>query len=65
MRVVSVAHLVHTLRAYAPVISIAMLSVAIGYVVVAILLYILSPAQRTTICSVNGDPFPALVNRCP
>ena len=45
----SVTYFVHTLRAYAPVIGIAMLSVAIGYIVAAILFYILSPAQRTTI----------------
>src|SRR2546430_93521 len=44
----SVTHFVHTLRAYAAVIVIAMISVAVGYAVYAILLYILSPAQRTT-----------------
>src|SRR5213595_3558348 len=46
---VSVSHLFHVLRAYEPVIVIAMLSVAIGYVVCAILLYLVSPAQRTTV----------------
>jgi hypothetical protein len=45
---VSVAHLVHTLRAYSAVILVSLASIAIGYTVVAILLYILSPAQRTT-----------------
>jgi len=43
-----VAHLVHTLRAYSPVIIVSLASIAIGYTVIAILLYILSPAQRTT-----------------
>src|SRR5437764_9754643 len=45
---VSVAHLVHTLRAYSAVILMSLASIAIGYTVIAILLYILSPAQRTT-----------------
>lgn len=44
----SVSHLVHVLRAYAPVIAIAMLSVAIGYALIAVLLYIISPAERMT-----------------
>src|SRR5437763_3135204 len=43
-----VSHLVHTLRAYSAVILMSMVSVAVGYALVAILLYILSPAQRTT-----------------
>src|SRR5881409_3052843 len=47
-RPVSVSHLVRTLRAYAPVMVIAMLLVATGYAVCAILLYILSPTERTT-----------------
>src|SRR5207244_354401 len=48
-RPASVSHLVHVLREYAPVIAIAMLSVAIGYTLIAVLLFIVSPAQRTTI----------------
>ena len=48
-RPMSVSHLVHTLRAYTPVIVISLLSVAVGYAVCAILLYLLSPAQRTTV----------------
>ncbi len=44
----SVSHLVRTLRAYGPVIILTMLSVAVGYTLVATLLYITSPAQRTT-----------------
>lgn len=46
---VSVSHLVRVLRAYSAVIGIALLSVAIGYMVLAILLYIIAPAQRTTV----------------
>lgn len=46
---VSVSHLVHVLSAYKGVITIAMLSVAIGYAVLAIILYLISPAQRTTV----------------
>jgi hypothetical protein len=46
---VSVSHLVHTLRAYGPVIVLAMLAVAIGYTFSAILLYLTGPAQRTTV----------------
>jgi hypothetical protein len=48
-RPASVSYLVHTLRAYAPVIAISMLSVAVGYAVIAILLYLFSPAERTTV----------------
>ena len=47
-RPVSVSHLVHTLQAYTPVIVIAMLLMATGYSVCAILLDILSPTERTT-----------------
>jgi len=46
---VSVSHLVRVLRAYAAVIVIALVSVAVAYAVCAILLYILAPAQRTTV----------------
>jgi hypothetical protein len=48
-RQVSVSHLVHTLRAYAPAITISILSVATVYAVCAILFYLLSPAERTTV----------------
>ena len=48
-RPVSVSHFVHVLRDYLPVIIIAMVSVAIGYTLIAVLLYIASPAQRTTV----------------
>jgi len=44
----SVSHLVHTLRAYAPVIVISLVSVAVSYAILAVLLYILSPEQLST-----------------
>src|SRR5947199_10080224 len=44
----SVARLVHPLCAYSAVITMAMICVAIGYAVIAILVYIIGPAQRTT-----------------
>ena len=44
----SVSHLVHTLRAYMPVIVISLVSVAVSYSILAIVMYILSPAQRST-----------------
>jgi hypothetical protein len=44
----SVSHFIHVLRAYLPVIVIAMSSVIIGYALIAILLFITSPGQRTT-----------------
>lgn len=47
-RPVSVSHLAHTLRAYAPVILVSMAAVALVYIVVAVALYILAPAQRIT-----------------
>jgi hypothetical protein len=46
---VSVSHLVHVLRAYSAAIVISLLSVGVAYAVCAILLYLLSPAQRTTV----------------
>jgi hypothetical protein len=45
----SVSHLVHVLRAYQPVILISLLSVGIGYALIAILIFITSPAHRTTV----------------
>src|SRR2546423_8135763 len=45
---VPVSHFINALRAYIPIIALAMLSVAVGYTLVATLLYITSPAQRTT-----------------
>lgn len=44
----SISHLVHTLRAYAPVIFLSTAAVALLYVVVAIALYVFAPAQRLT-----------------
>jgi len=44
----SISHLVHTLRAYAPVILLSTAAVALIYVVIAIAVYVFSPAQRVT-----------------
>lgn len=44
----SVSHLVHTLRAYMPVIAISLISIAVSYAILAILVYVLSPEQRST-----------------
>src|SRR6185436_5480623 len=48
-RPMSISHLVHTLRAYAPVIVLSMAAIGLLYLVLAIALYILAPAQRLTI----------------
>ncbi|HEV7921245.1 MAG TPA: hypothetical protein VGR02_10705 [Thermoanaerobaculia bacterium] len=45
---ISVSHLVHTLRAYAPVILLSLAALAIGYLILAVALYIASPSQRIT-----------------
>src|SRR5262249_27699242 len=45
----SVSHFIHVLRAYLPVIVIAMVSVILRFSLVALLLFILSPGQRTTV----------------
>src|ERR1051325_1561245 len=45
---ISVSHLVHTLRAYAPVIWLSLAAVAIGYLILGVALYIASPSQRIT-----------------
>ena len=47
-RPMSISHLVHTLRAYAPVIVISMAAVALLYVVLAVALYVFAPTQRIT-----------------
>jgi len=44
----SISHLVHTLRAYAPVIFLSVMVVGVLYVVIAVGLYVFSPAQRIT-----------------
>jgi hypothetical protein len=45
---ISISHLVHTLRAYAPVILLSLAALAIGYLILAVGMYILSPSQRIT-----------------
>src|ERR1043166_5967584 len=47
-RPISISHLVHTLRAYAPVILLSTAAVALIYVVTAVAVYVFSPAQRIT-----------------
>ena len=44
----SISHLVHTLRTYAPVIVLSTAGVALLYAAIAVLVYLLSPAQRVT-----------------
>ena len=44
----SISHLVHTLRAYAPVILLSLAAVTLVYIVFAIALYVFSPTQRIT-----------------
>src|SRR5215212_11358050 len=45
---VSISHFVHTIRTYTPVIVLSLAAVGIGYLIIATLLYLLSPAQRLT-----------------
>ncbi|HEX7152391.1 MAG TPA: hypothetical protein VF618_12960 [Thermoanaerobaculia bacterium] len=45
---VSISHLFHTLRAYFPVIALTMLSVVVGYLILAIALYLLAPSKRVS-----------------
>lgn len=45
---VAISHIVHTLRAYLPVIALSLAAVVIGYLIVAVAIYILSPAQSVT-----------------
>src|ERR1041385_5441186 len=47
-RPMTISHFVHTLRAYGPVIVLTTAAVALVYIVVAVALYIFSPAQRVT-----------------
>ncbi len=48
---VSVSHFFKVLRAYLPIISLSLATVGIGYVIVALAMYILSPSQRVTTMS--------------
>jgi hypothetical protein len=47
-RPVSIAHFVHTLRAYAPVIVLSTLAIGVLYIALAVAVYIFSPSQRIT-----------------
>jgi len=44
----SISHFVHTLHAYAPAIFLSAAAVAVLYVIVAVAVYVFSPAQRLT-----------------
>ncbi|MCU1227703.1 MAG: hypothetical protein JWO97_587 [Acidobacteria bacterium] len=45
---ISVSHIVHTIRAYAPAILLGTLAVAVASFIVSLLLYLLAPSQRIT-----------------
>jgi hypothetical protein len=45
---VAISHIVHTLRAYLPVIALSLAAVMVGYLIVAVAIYVLSPAQSVT-----------------
>jgi hypothetical protein len=45
---ISISHFARMLRAYLPVIGLAMLAVAVGYLIVALALYLFAPSQRLT-----------------
>src|SRR5688572_14681334 len=45
---VSVSHIVHTLQKYAGVIIISLLAIMIGYLLLAVLSYLMAPAIRVT-----------------
>src|ERR1041385_1239595 len=48
-RPMSISHFVHTLRAYTPAIVLSLATIALLYVVVAVALYVFTPAKRLTI----------------
>jgi hypothetical protein len=45
---VAISHIVHTLRAYLPVIALSLAAVMIGYLIAAVAIYVLAPAQSVT-----------------
>jgi len=45
---VSVSRFFHTIRAYLPMIALSLAAVLIGYLLIAVLLYLLAPSQRIT-----------------
>ena len=51
----SASYIIRTLRAYLPIIGLSMAAVAIGYVIVAVALYILAPSSRVTILPFRLD----------
>ena len=51
----SVSHFVRTLRAYLPVIAVALVGVGVAYVIVATAAYLLAPSQRVTTLAFRLD----------
>jgi len=47
-KTMSVGHFFHVLRAYSPVIKLTMAAVLIGYIIVAMTIYLIAPARRVT-----------------
>jgi len=47
-RPMSISHFVRTLQAYAPAILLSLSAIAVLYVIIAVALYVFSPAQRVT-----------------
>ncbi|MEA2339376.1 MAG: hypothetical protein QOE82_3383, partial [Thermoanaerobaculia bacterium] len=47
-RPMSISHLVHTLKAYAPAIILSLAAAAVLYVVAGVAIYVFSPSQRIT-----------------
>jgi hypothetical protein len=45
---VAVSHIVRTLRAYLPVIALSLAAVMVGYAILAVAIYVLSPSQSVT-----------------
>ena len=42
------SHVIRTLRAYLPIIFLSLVAAAVGYIIVAVVLYLLAPSQRVT-----------------
>jgi hypothetical protein len=45
---VTLSHLVRVLRSYLPIIGLSLIAVAVGYLLVAVTVYVLAPSQRVT-----------------
>jgi hypothetical protein len=47
-RPASISHLVHTIRAYMPAILLSWIAVGLGYLIFALIVFLLAPSQRVT-----------------